>query len=303
MADVDALLARARKLGESGQLTEDDLAIVEDVAGGGNPGWDRWVSFVCDYLPEPVGLPAERVRPGLLADSGDIEVARERMASDPVSKRAWEALEGICREVMSPGSTRHIDYEKKDQKQIWGRRQGHWLMAMAVEHLGWAYRLSGDRAYGEYARGILLAIAETRHGWGPMACNYGTPYKGWLTDNSLDLGHATLPFAVGFDLIHDLLSEGDREAVADYYEPYFHRLLGLRGWPDGAVSCRRVPRRTARHPHRSGAVRACLRELWAGWCDQGRWSVCGGIGVFLSQYALYGDFQRRAASRLRREPF
>ncbi|MDA0747783.1 MAG: heparinase II/III family protein, partial [bacterium] len=53
-------------------------------------------------------------------------------------------------------------------------------------------------------------------------------YKGWLTDNTLDLGHATLPFAVGFDLVYDLLSAEDVREIADYYEPYFHRIAGLR---------------------------------------------------------------------------
>ena len=228
MAEAQKMIARVREAGESGRLTEADVALLEDVVNGGNPGWDRWVSFACDYLPEAVGLSVERVRPGLLADSDDIEAAKQRLEIDPVSKAAWKALETNCREIMSPDSSRYLEYEERAQKHIWGRRQGHWLTANAIEHLGWAYRLSGDRAYGEYARGILLAIAETRHGWGPMFCNYGTPYKGWLTDNSLDLGHATLPFAVGYDLIHDLLSEDDRKTVADYYEPYFHRLLGLR---------------------------------------------------------------------------
>jgi len=61
-----------------------------------------------------------------------------------------------------------------------------------------------------------------------MFCNWGTPYKGWLSDNSLDLGHATLPFAVAYDLVHDLLSVEDTKCIADYYEPFFHRLCGLR---------------------------------------------------------------------------
>ena len=228
MTTTEELVGRARELGEEGRLTADDVALLEDVANGGNPGWERWIAFACDYLPEPIDLPVDRTRPGLLAGSDDIEAARARMQTDPVSKQVWATLEDICKGIMSPGDDRHIEYEEKLQRQIWGRRQGHWVLGNAVEHLGWAYQLSGDRAYGEYARGILVAVAESRYGWGPMACNYGTPYKGWLTDNSLDLGHATLPFAAGYDLIQDLLSETDRQAVADYYEPYFHRLLGLR---------------------------------------------------------------------------
>jgi hypothetical protein len=222
------VLERIRELGEVGQFTAEDVALLEDVANGGNPGGERWIDFACNYLPEPMALPEERIRPGILADSGDIENARRLMETDPINKAVWEKLEGICEEIMRPGSDDYIEFETRSQNHIWGRRQGHWLLSNAVEHLGWAYQLSGEQSYGEYAKGILLTIARTRHGWGPMACNYGTPYKGWLTDNSLDLGHATLPFAVAYDLIHDLLSDEDKVCIADHYEPFFHRICGIR---------------------------------------------------------------------------
>ncbi len=226
MAEQD--LERIRALGEAGQFTPEDVALLEDVANGGNPGGDRWIEFACKYLPEPMALPEKRIRPGILADSGDIENARRLMGEDPINKAVWEKLEGICRDIMQPGSDTYIEFETRSQNHIWGRRHGHWSLSNAVEHLGWAYQLSGEKSYGEYAKGILLSIARMRHGWGPMACNYGTPYKGWLTDNSLDLGHATLPFAVAYDLIHDLFSDNDKLCIAEHYEPFFHRICGLR---------------------------------------------------------------------------
>ena len=228
MPDAGSLLKRVHERAEQGFLTDRDVALLEDVAAGENPGWEKKLAFATQYLPEPTELPEVRTRPGLLADSHDIDLARERLREDSVSKAVWEALEQICRSTMSPDDPGYVEFEERKQSDIWGKRGGHWVLANAVEHLAWAYRISGDREYGEYARGILLAIARSRHGWGPLFCNYGTPYKGWLMDNSLDLGHATLTFAVCYDLIDDLLSEDDRQAVADYYEPYFHRLTGLR---------------------------------------------------------------------------
>ena len=228
MLDKEKSLDQIRALGEVGRFTAQDVALLEDVANSGNPGSDRWVDFACEYLPEPVTISGERVRPGLLASPEDIERAQGSIENDPVNRAVWEKLEGICRDLMRPDSETYIEYEVRSQNHIWGRRQGHWLLSNAVEHLGWAYQLSEDTAYGEYAKGILLAIAKTRHGWGPMFVNWGTPYKGWLTDNSLDLGHATMPFAVAYDLVHDLLSEADRNCIAEYYEPYFHRICGLR---------------------------------------------------------------------------
>ncbi|MBI2192213.1 MAG: heparinase II/III family protein [Planctomycetes bacterium] len=228
MKDSATLLKTIEKFAGDGLLTGEEIAILKDVVNGGNPRAEAIIDFVTAYLPAPFHLPETRTRPGLLADAGELSSIRQRIKSDALSATLWGKLEEFCRNVMTPGSPNHVDYEERKRDELWRDTGRNWTLMISSEHLGWAYRISGDRSYGEYAKGIMLTIARSRHGWRPRRCNYGWPYKGWLNDNSLDLGHSTLSSAITYDLLHDLFSPQERQEMADYFEPFFFRLASWR---------------------------------------------------------------------------
>lgn len=223
MLSASELKRKLRRHHQKGQLTEEDITILEDVVNAGFEFASQFVEFSCRYLPSPISLCARSRHPCLVASEREIDSARRRIGEEPVISAIWTKLKQHCDKLITPGSEDYIDYEHRKRPLIWSERGGHWTLNSALEHLAVAYRLSGHLPYARHAKGIMLALARSRHGWFPLGTSYGKPYKGWLLDNILDSGHAVFGVAVAYDLLYGLLSEEERATIARYCEPYFAR--------------------------------------------------------------------------------
>ncbi len=223
-----SLLKRVAASRRAGSLPGSEAAILDDMIHAGKAQAALLVDFVTRYLPAPAPRPRRAAHGGLIASAAEIRAVRRRIERDPVSAAAWQALSTQCRTYMRPGLPGHIDWQQRDNPDLWQRRMGHWRLGRAVQDLAWAWAFSGEQPYAAHAEGILLTVAGIRQGWRPLGCNYGTPYHGWLNDNLLDLGHATLGFAIAYDLLRARLRPAERADVAAYFEPFLWRVLNHR---------------------------------------------------------------------------
>lgn len=221
------LQRRISKIEKTGRLSKRDAAALIDMSNAGRNEVARIVDFADRYLPAPVALPRKRVV-GLIADAARISATRARIKSDPVCAEIWKSLEESNQAAMDPKSSAYIDWRERENRKLWDRRHSHWVLSRTMQDLAWGGAISGDAKLTKYAANILVTIARHRQGWGPMHCNYGRPYMGWLNDNLLDVGHITLGLAVTYDLVRGVLGLADRAEIANYFEPYFHKALTYR---------------------------------------------------------------------------
>ena len=227
MAAPSPLLNRIENSQKNGTLSPREAAVLIDMLNAGRGEVEKIIGFIEQYLPAPVTLPRKRVA-GLIADETRIAGVRKRIKSDRISATLWAQLQEQNRKVMDPKHELFIDWKAHKNPKLWDRRMGHWPMTRAMQDLAWEGAISRDRKLTEFAAGILVTIAKHRQGWGPMHCNYGRPYMGWLNDNLLDVGHITLGSAITYDLVRPVLSKADRAEIAAYFEPYFHKALTNR---------------------------------------------------------------------------
>ena len=195
---------RIRTLGRRSALHHREAEILRDMAGAGRAEVAPQLDFLERYLPEPPTGPLTG-RNSLIGSPAELAAARRRVASDPVSTPLAAQLAAWSRRYRRVGGRDWIDWEARRRPQLWSTRSGHWAFARALDMLSWDWRLNGEPAAADAVKGILLALARTRHGWQPLGCNYGRPYLGWLNDNLLDLGHATLVPAIAYDAVRPLM--------------------------------------------------------------------------------------------------
>ncbi|MGQ9729848.1 MAG: heparinase II/III domain-containing protein [Candidatus Zipacnadales bacterium] len=92
----------------------------------------------------------------------------------------------------------------------------HGALANGIRDCGLMYVLTGERAYAQKAREILLGYAERYLNY-PLHNIHGKPEKGGghVGPQTLDEATWLIPVAQGFDCIYDTLSEEDIRTIAD----------------------------------------------------------------------------------------
>ncbi len=92
----------------------------------------------------------------------------------------------------------------------------HSAWARAIRDLGLAYALTGEAAYADKAREILLAYADVYLNY-PLHNIRGEEGSGAMHVAAQPLSEAVwlIPVVQGFDCIHDALSDADRQTIAE----------------------------------------------------------------------------------------
>jgi len=92
----------------------------------------------------------------------------------------------------------------------------HNALAQAIRDLGLMYQFTGDDAYAEKAREILLGYAERYLNY-PLHNTRGEPKTGGghVGPQTLDESTWLIPVAQGFDCVYEALSEADVEVIAE----------------------------------------------------------------------------------------
>ena len=165
-----------------------------------------------DILQKATPLPSH---PRLFWTAKDEAGVRERIASDRQIGAIWEAVR-ITADAMLTEPT--VVY-RKDGRRLLGRSREALSRMM---HLGFAFRLTGDKRYATRAMAEMKAMASM---------------PDWNPSHFLDTAEMTLAIAVGYDWLFDQLPPELRQASREAIEqkglgPY----VGARnkpGWEHG----------------------------------------------------------------------
>ncbi|MBI3920557.1 MAG: hypothetical protein HY318_03980 [Armatimonadetes bacterium] len=160
-------------------------------------------------------------RPRSFFGPQDVSVLRSRIKVKPLSLM-WPVLKQRCEGYVTPGDPSWVDWRERKQG-FWHTRDGVWRLAQCLPDLAIAYRLNGEQRFGECARDITLTIIkENVEGKATQGQVYGQSYGGWgLTDG----GFVHQGMAITFDLTYDLMSEEDRQLVANHLLKFARRVF------------------------------------------------------------------------------
>lgn len=130
--------------------------------------------------------------PRLFLKAGE-EAALRKLGSDPVRARLHAGLVAAADKMLT---------EAPVERTLTGRRLLHQSRTCLsrVLHLGFAWRLTGERKYAERARVELLAAAA---------------FSDWNPSHFLDVAEMTAALGIGYDWFYSFLDEDARAAVRD----------------------------------------------------------------------------------------
>ena len=153
--------------------------------------------------------------PRLFWTTRDEAGVRDRIKSDPQLKAVWEAVCMTADEML----TEPVVIHRKDGRRLLGRSREALGRMM---HLGFAFRLTGEKRYAERAMAEMKAMAAM---------------PDWNPSHFLDTAEMTLALAVGYDWLYGQLSPELRQASREAIEkkglgPYLKPGAKL-GWEHG----------------------------------------------------------------------
>ena len=118
------------------------------------------------------------------------------MKSDPQLKAIWEAVRLTADHML----TEPVVVHRKDGRRLLGRSREALGRMM---HLGFAFRLTGDKRYADRAMAEMKAMAAM---------------PDWNPSHFLDTAEMTLAIAVGYDWLYEQLSPELRQASREAIE-------------------------------------------------------------------------------------
>ncbi|HWQ93787.1 MAG TPA: heparinase II/III family protein [Clostridia bacterium] len=129
--------------------------------------------------------------PRLLWTAKDDASVRDKLTRDPRLKSAWEAVRITANHMLDE---KPVVY-RKDGRRLLGRSRE---ALSRINHLGFAWRITGDKKYAERAVAEMEAAAAM---------------PDWNPSHFLDVAEMTLALAVGYDWFYDQLSPEQRARV------------------------------------------------------------------------------------------
>ncbi|GEM_PF-746815 len=169
-----------------------------------------------------VEFPQGLQHPYLLVDRDEIAQIRERIQRHPWSKGAYLALKANAQEwaatTIQVPETGGGFYHDVDQTAYQVTKQ-HYALANAARDLALMYQLSGEDAYLEKARAILLAYADAYLGY-PIHDKAGRTGEkasagGRATAQAINEAAWIIPLAWAYDLIFHRLTPVQRSAIEE----------------------------------------------------------------------------------------
>ncbi len=169
-----------------------------------------------------IDIPTDLEHPHLFLNSAEIAEIKQKVETYDWAKSAYDALQaradsliGVEISVPETGGGFYHD----DDATAYAITERHYELSDRARDLGLMYQFTGDAAYAEKAKEIMLAYTET------YATYEITDSKGRTGDAADAGGRATsqainearwiIPLAWSFDLIHDQMSEAERTTIED----------------------------------------------------------------------------------------
>lgn len=146
-------------------------------------GDEQTAAVLPEFLPD---------HPRLLSTSQDWERVRRQVKTDPVSAMMFAAMQKRAERVME---------ETLPERVL----EGHRLLGVArsvladVSMLAALYRITGETRYADRAQAEMLAAAA---------------FTDWNPGHFLDVAELSLALAIGYDWLHEELSEEARDTIA-----------------------------------------------------------------------------------------
>ncbi|MGB3798892.1 MAG: heparinase II/III family protein [Lewinella sp.] len=168
-----------------------------------------WLGLVLFSLPCGGQAAPERAHPRLFLSAGQLTDFKRHVAEDSLFAGLDERLVAVADAV--------LPLPPEDRRMI-GRRllTSSRKVLKRILHLGYAYRMTGDRRYFERAREELLHVAA---------------YPDFNPAHFLDVAEMATALAIGYDWFYDVLSETDRTTLARaVHEKAFRPGLDDPGW-------------------------------------------------------------------------
>ena len=164
-------------------------------------------------LPAPSRESAATAVSPVLVGEDEWRRMRERGARAPLFAAEQARVERMVRAAMAAGIVVPVP---KDPGGGYTHEQ-HKRNQQAIQGAGALYRLTGDRAYAEYARDMLLAYARLYPTLGPHPARRSEQASGRLfwqqLNDSVWLVHAVQ----GYDAVRDSLREDERRRIDDLF--------------------------------------------------------------------------------------
>lgn len=151
-------------------------------------------------LISATAVQAQKIKhPSLLFTPERVSAAKNAMRNDTVMQNAWQHIKGVA------------------DKQLESRTD-----IMKLEYLALAYMMTGDDAYADRLKEVLLSTAKTKS-WGYREMLARRP--AWRSE--LQMAHRSFQIAVAYDVIYDRLTPSERMQIArGMYDLAVEPLLG-----------------------------------------------------------------------------
>lgn len=151
-------------------------------------------------LISATAVQAQKIKhPSLLFTPERVSAAKNAMRNDTVMQNAWQHIKGVA------------------DKQLESRTD-----IMKLEYLALAYMMTGDDAYADRLKEVLLSTAKTKS-WGDREMLARRP--AWRSE--LQMAHRSFQIAVAYDVIYDRLTPSERMQIArGMYDLAVEPLLG-----------------------------------------------------------------------------
>lgn len=196
----------------------DELFAIPDQYATGRPTYAmRTPNLDEQAAPEVIGKPRKVTeRPFTIWDQTDIAEMKAQIAQYP---RAKVAYEGIVKYAESAVAGQMVVPDEPDPGTDQKLASQHNAVAVGIGNLGIAYALSGDEAFAEEAKRLLLELAARYEGWpvhGHPQFKHDASKWSWQRLNDAIW---LIPSAWGFDLIYNSpsLTDEDRKMITDHF--------------------------------------------------------------------------------------
>lgn len=150
-----------------------------------------------------------RQYPGLLFTKCRVDELRRRIEEDADFQREWQRVIERAESLLTEDFTSEKEADEPDTQHGNYRRPGTQITNMGLT-LGLAYQVTGDERYAEKLRSALLYYSQYRKWYGKGILRFDPPWHSELNTARFCFG-----FAVGYDCVHDYLTEDDRKTVVD----------------------------------------------------------------------------------------
>ena len=164
-----------------------------------------------------IGKPRKATEhPLTIWDQQDIDDLREQTRKYEAGRRALHGIVQFCEQAIA--NPMQVPEQKNDgiNRKLWSQ---HNAVATGIANLGIGYALTGNEAYADEARRLLLRLADLYETWPvtghPKMKNDKSKWSWQRLDDAIWL----IPAAWGYDLIHNsqAMTEADREKIEQQF--------------------------------------------------------------------------------------